>query len=74
MHPRQTFERLSHSGMVEATGLKVRRRGYFQWLDLPTEFHEICQLFQKLLVGTHTQPGDLKTLTFLFNPLKNTLV
>jgi hypothetical protein len=28
-----------HFGMVEGTGLKVRRRGHLQWHDRPTEFY-----------------------------------
>jgi hypothetical protein len=47
---------------------KVRRRGHLRWHDLPTEFHKIYQLVQKLLGGWHTdrRTGDLISLTFLF--------
>jgi hypothetical protein len=40
-----------HFGMVEGTELKSRLRGHLQWRDLPTEFHRLYQLVQKLLGG-----------------------
>jgi hypothetical protein len=39
-----------HFGMVESTGSRS-----LQWHDLPTEFHKIYQLVQKLLGGKHRQ-------------------
>jgi hypothetical protein len=47
-----------HLGMVEDTGLEVRRRGYLQWHDLPTEFHKNLPIGSKVIGGggrTHRQ-------------------
>jgi hypothetical protein len=40
-----------HFGMVEGTGLKVWRRGYLQWHDLPTEFHKNLPVGSKVIMG-----------------------
>jgi hypothetical protein len=31
--------------MVEATGLKIRRRGHLQWHYLHIEFHKMCLIY-----------------------------
>jgi hypothetical protein len=46
---------VSHIGMLEVTGLKVWRRGYLQWHDLPTEFHK------NLPIGSKVIRGDTQT-------------
>jgi len=53
--------------MVEATGLKVRRRGHLQWHDLRVKFHKL-DTGSKVVRGTQTggQNRDLVRLTFLF--------
>jgi hypothetical protein len=34
---------LRHFGTVEATGLKIRRRGHLQWHGIAIEFREMYQ-------------------------------
>jgi hypothetical protein len=40
--------------MVTAKALKLWRLGHLQWHALPTEFHKIYQLVQKLMGGGTT--------------------
>jgi hypothetical protein len=46
---------LLHSEVVVVTGLKLKRRGYFQWLYLPTEFHKNLPFGSKVESGRQTQ-------------------
>jgi hypothetical protein len=53
--------------MVAATALEIWRRGQLQRQYLPSEFHKIYQLVQKLTGGTDRQDGDLISLHFSFS-------
>jgi hypothetical protein len=43
-----------HFGMVEGTGLKVRRQGHLQWHDHTTAFHKNLPIGSKVISGTQT--------------------
>jgi hypothetical protein len=45
---------VQHFGMVEGTGLKIRRRGHLQLHDLLTEFHKNLPICSKVIRGGHT--------------------
>jgi hypothetical protein len=65
-----------HFGMIEATGLKMQRRGRLEWHHLPTKCHKIHKSIRKLLRGPKTDRhnGDfISLLSFLESRLETML-
>jgi hypothetical protein len=57
--------------MVEATVLKLWRRGHFQWRGRPVELHENVPIVSEFVGGntdgrTNSRTGDLINLPLIF--------
>jgi hypothetical protein len=66
LYPPQKFE-CPPFGKIEATVLKLLRRGHLQWHDPLADFNEKLPTVSKVITEGHTdrQHGDRISLTFL---------
>jgi hypothetical protein len=55
--------KVRHFGMVEGTGLKVRRRDHLQWHDLPTKFHKNLPIGSNVIMGETQTDGQIDRQT-----------
>jgi hypothetical protein len=51
--------------MVEATGLKLWRRGYLRGNDLSAKFRRNLPVGSKVISGGHRQTGDFISIIFI---------